>query len=85
MRRIVWERGAWLFLKRWGGLPEMVVYGSGIPAAAYPAESHFGYEGRKMRGYSAKEIFSGGIRAAYRDLAHIRHEALLLQSPNFAK
>ena len=38
MRRIVWERGAWLFLKRWGGLSEMVVYGSGIPVAAYPAE-----------------------------------------------
>ena len=25
MRRVVWERDAWLFLKRWRGLPEMVV------------------------------------------------------------
>jgi hypothetical protein len=25
MRRVVWERGVWLFLKRWGGLPEMVM------------------------------------------------------------
>ncbi len=27
MRRILWEKGAWLFLRRWGGLPEMVVIG----------------------------------------------------------
>ena len=25
MRRIVWERGAWLFLKRYADLPEIVV------------------------------------------------------------
>jgi len=25
MRRVVWEWGVWLFLKRWGGLPEMVM------------------------------------------------------------
>jgi hypothetical protein len=25
MRRVVWERGAGLFLKTWGGLPEIVV------------------------------------------------------------
>jgi len=39
MRRIVWEGGTWLFLKRWGGLFKMVVYRSGIPAAAYPSEA----------------------------------------------
>ena len=27
MRMVVWEQGAWLFPKRWGGLLEMVVYG----------------------------------------------------------
>ena len=24
MRRVIWESCAWLFLRRWGGLPEMV-------------------------------------------------------------
>ena len=37
MRRVVWKMAAWLFLKRWGAIPKMVVCGS---LSVSPAPRH---------------------------------------------
>ena len=106
MGRVVWERVAWLYLKRWGGLPETVVYGTTpmqdsrarwarrvdlvhlvslvflvyLVSFVQPNKRDKPNKQAKqahMRGWEWNQNWSrhsGGMREAYRDLAHMIHE-----------
>src|SRR6476660_7636349 len=64
-RRIVWERGACLFLKRWGAYPKRWCSGRWSSSCSIP---------RQVLVYRSKKNSERGMREAYRDLAHVIHQ-----------
>ena len=73
-RRIVWERGACLFLKRWGAYPKRWCSGRWSYSCSIPRQV--------VRGYLWKKNRERGIREPYRDLAHVIHQCFCYNRPN---
>jgi hypothetical protein len=71
MCRVVWEKDAWLFLKRWGGLPEMVMTArhrkTGAAEGVFVSTAYSGFDPGHSPLKSLKGLLKGISKADLRE------------------